>query len=352
VGKTTRLLQAAQRLSAAGRDVAIAFVETHGRADVQSLVAGLATVERRRVTWRGVAIEDMDFPAVLARHPDVVVVDDVAHTNLPGSVNRRRYQDILAFLDAGIDVLAALDVQHLESLNDLVRRLGTLQVRETVPDSFFREADEWLVVDVPVDELQVRSTPGEAATETAGEAPFDPAHLTLLRELALREVADALDRRTGRTLRPQDDRAKTAAPVRAEAGRVMVGMSSLPTRAAALLRRGSRLAGRLNTAWFVVYVETPETRPSRLDAESTRQLFANIEMARELGGEVVRLESTEPAAALLDFARSHGVTHILIGRSRAPWWRQILGQSVALQLVREGADLDILIAALEQEDSA
>jgi len=170
--------------------------------------------------------------------------------------------------------------------------------------------------------------------------------------MALREVAEALERRARRGGRADEARSGRLAGETAEAGRVMVGMSSFPTRATALLRRGSRLAGRLNTSWFVVYVETPETRPARLDEASMRHLFANIELARELGAEVVRLESTDPAGALLDFARSHGVGHLVIGRSRASWWRQVMGQSVAMRLVREGSGFDILIAALNDEEGA
>jgi len=345
-GKTTALLEVAHALQQAGREPVIGFADPRGRADVARRLDGLRVVAPRRVTWRGLTIEEMDFPALVAARPALVMVDDVAHSNLPGSEHRRRHQDVSALLDLGIDVYAALDVPHLESLHDLVRRVTGREVRETVPDRFFREADEWHVVDVPADELaerQARLDPGAATAEISA--------LSTLREMALREVAEAIDRRTRRTSRPDGPRtARTAGRALAEAGRVMVGMSSFPGRGAALLRRGSRLAGRLNTSWFVVYVETPETRPARLDEESTRHLFNNIELGRELGAEIVRLEARDPAAALLDFARSHGVGHLVIGRSRASWWRQVLGQSVAMRLVREGAGFDILIASLNEED--
>lgn len=346
VGKTSALLRSAHDVMASGRRLLVGFANPRGRADVARLLEGLPVLPPKRVRWRGVEVEDMDYVGLVAAAPEVAVIDDVAHTNLPGSEHRRRYQDVLALLDLGVDVYAAVDVPHLESLQDLVRRVAGREVRETVPDRFFRDADEWRLVDVPADELSRRN----ALVDPQSPA-LDLLQLSALREMALREVAEALERRA----RP-GGRAEEARPVgrrtgeMAEAGRVMVGMSSFPARATALLRRGSRLAGRLNTSWFVVYVETPETRPARLDEASLRHLFANIELARELGAEVVRLESTDPAAALLDFARSHGVGHLVIGRSRASWWRQVVGQSVAMRLVREGREFDILIAALTDKD--
>jgi two-component system sensor histidine kinase KdpD len=362
VGKTYRMLEEAHALARRGVDVALGFIETHGRADTAALVAGLEQIARARIEYRGVAIEEMDVAAIVARHPEVVVVDEIAHTNAPGSRNRRRFQDVLEILDAGISVIGAFNIQHLESLNDIVERATQVKTRETVPDSFLREADQIVNLDLAVEDLLERLKGGKIYSQDkvpwALENFFTSEKLATLRELALREVAESLDRAGGPRKgsrggapgagAPGGERAG-AAPKGAELGRVMVCMSSFPRRAAALLRRGSRLAGKLNTDWFVVYVETPGEAPNLIDAESQRHLLANIERARELGAEVVRLKSEDAVAALLDFARSHGVGQIVLGRSRDGWWRQITGRTAVARVLREGGEFDVFIAAREEE---
>jgi two-component system, OmpR family, sensor histidine kinase KdpD len=346
VGKTYRMLEEAHALGKRGVDVVLGFVETHGRAETAALIEGLEVVPRSRIEYRGVAIEEMDVDAVLARRPQVAVVDDIAHTNAPGGRHRKRYQDVLELIDAGIDVIGAFNIQHLDSLNDLVERVTGVAVRETVPDSFLRQADQIVNLDLAVEDLQERLRAGKiyAADEVewALEHLFVPQILSTLRELALREVAESLERASERTRRE-------GAPRRGH-GRVMVCMSSFPPHAAVLLGRGSRLAGRLNTDWFVVYVETPREAPERIDAEAQRHLLANIERARELGAEVVRLHARDPVPALVDFARSHRVGHILIGRSHRSWWRQLLGRSVPLRLVRQASGFDLHIVSMEEEE--
>lgn len=339
VGKTCRLLQDAHALRRAGVDVVLAFVETHGRPETAALVEGLELVPRRSVEYRGVRAFDMDLDAVLARAPRVAVVDELAHTNPPGSRHQRRYQDALALLDAGIDVLAAVDVIHLESLNDLVERLTGLKVADTVPDTLLKGADEVVDVDLSVEDLlerlhSGRVYPAERVPWALSHA-FRPECLASLRELALREVAETLDRR---------GRALPATPPQVS-GRVMVCLSSLSPRADALLRRGSRLAGRLATDWFVVYVETPDEAPRRIRPEIEQALLANVARARALGAEVVRLKARDAAVALVDFARSHGVATILAGRSRRPWWRRLLRRSPADRLFDEAADFNLYLVA-------
>ena len=341
VGKTCRLLQDAHALRRAGVDVVLAFVETHGRAETAALVEGLELVPRRCIEYRGVRAFDMDLDAVLARAPRVAVVDELAHTNPPGSRHQRRYQDVLALLDAGIDVLAAVDVMHLESLNDLVERLTGLKVPDTDPGHLLKSADQVVDVDLSVDDLLERLHAGRIYP--AERVPWALAHvfrpecLVSLRELALREVAETLDRR---------GRALPATPPQVS-GRVMVCLSSLSPRADALLRRGSRFAGRLATDWFVVYVETPEEAPRRIRPEIERALVENVERARELGAEVVRLKARDAAVALVDFARSHGVATILAGRSRRPWWKRLLRRSPVERLFDEAADFNLYLVAEE-----
>jgi two-component system sensor histidine kinase KdpD len=284
----------------------------------------------------------MDLDAVLARHPKVAIVDELAHTNTPGVRHRKRYEDVLELLDAGINVIGAFNIQHLESLNALVSRNARTPVRETIPDSFLKQADQVVNLDLAVEDLLGRLQGGKiypaAKVPWALEHFFQEGNLQTLRELALREVAESVERDVAR-------RAPESV-ARAGAGhRVMVCFSSNAPQAAALLQRGSRLAGRLATSWFAVYVETPKESPERIDAEVQRQLHAHFGQAQELGAEVVRLRGADPVAALLDFARAHGVGQIIIGRSNQPWWKQVLGRSVPLRLVREAEGFDVHIVA-------
>jgi len=344
VGKTYRMLQEAHDLRRRGVDVVVAFVEPHGRAETLALVDGIETVPRKRIEYRGVTVEEMDLDAVVRRRPYVAVVDEIPHTNAPGSRNRKRYQDVLALLDAGINVIGALNVQHLESLNALIERATGVMVRETVPDSFLKQADQVVNLDLAVEDLQERLRSGKIyAPEKipwALENFFKDQNLATLRELALREVAESLDR-AGVGKRPPELKA---------AGRVLVALASNPPRAKTLLSRASRMAGRLNTDWFAVYVETPGEAPHLIDSEAQRHLLANLEKAKELGAEVVRLKADDPAQALLDFARSHGVAHIIVGRSLQSWWKQVLRGSVVVRLLRGADDFDLhVVSFLDQE---
>jgi len=340
VGKTYRMLEEAHALQKRGVDVVLAYVEAHGRSETAGLVSGLTVVPRKRFEHRGVFVEEMDLDAVLARRPEIAVVDEIPHTNAPGSRNRRRWQDVEEMLAAGINVIGAMNVQHLESLKDIVERVTHVTIRETVPDAFVRGADQVVNLDLAIEDLRERLRAGKIYTSDKIESAlanfFQPENLGTLRELALREVADSLGR-------DGDAHAAKAAEERGGAtlGRVLVCMASNSPRAAELLRRGARIAGRLNTGWFVVYVETPDESPERIDAEAQRHLHANIELARELGAEVVRLRGRDPVATIIDFARSHGVGHIVIGRSRQPWWRRAIRRPVPHRLLDEARDFDV-----------
>jgi two-component system sensor histidine kinase KdpD len=349
VGKTYKMLEEAHALRRGGVDIVLGFIETHGRGETAALIDGLEQVPRKQLEYRGVTIEEMDLDAILARKPTIAVVDELAHTNAPASRNRKRYQDVLELLDAGINVIGAFNVQHLESLNDIVSRNANVQVRETVPDSFLKQADQIVNLDLAVEDLLERLKSGKIYPSDkvpwALEHFFQDQNLSALRELSLREVAESLER-TAQSRTPRGERRPSTG------GRVMVCMSSYPPHAATLLRRGSRMAGRLSTDWFVVYVETPKESPERIDAEVQRILHANIDAAKELGAEIVRLQGSDPVPVLLDFARSHGVGHIIIGSSHQPWWRQILGRSVPLRLVREAKGFDLHIVSFDDEERA
>ena len=349
VGKTYRMLEEAHALKKRGVDVVIGFIETHGRADTAALMQGLEAVPLRQVEYRGVLIEEMSINQVLKRNPEVALVDELAHTNPPGSRNKRRYLDVLELIDAGINVIGAFNVQHLESLNDLVERVTGVVVRETVPDSFLKQADQVVNLDLSVEDLQERLRAGKIypmdRIPWALEHFFKEQNLAHLRELALREVAESIERAAITRPMPTDGSGAHAAT----RSRVMVCVSSGSPRTPMLVRRGSRMAGRFNTDWFVVFVETPSEAPNEIDAELQRHLFANIERAKELGAETVRLKGTDPVAAILEFARSHNIGHIVVGRSQRPWWKQIFGRSIPLRLVREAPQFDLHIISLEDE---
>jgi two-component system sensor histidine kinase KdpD len=348
VGKTYHMLEEAHALQKRGVDVVVGFVETHGRADTAAMIEGLEVVPRKRIEHRGLLVEEMDLEAVLARRPRVALVDEIAHTNVPGSRNAKRYQDVQEILNAGINVVSAFNVQHLESLKDVVQRVTGVVIRETVPDTFLRQADQVVNLDLAVEDLTDRLQSGKIYDKE--KIPWALGHffkeenLLRLRELALREVAESVDR-SALTQRDAGDPARRTGV----GGRVMVCIASSSPRAAMLLRRGSRLAGRLNTSWFVAYVETPGEAPHQIDAEAQRLLLANIEKARELGAEVVRLQSRDPVAALVDFARSHGVGYIMIGRTRLPWWRRFFGRSTMDRFVDEADGFDLHIVSFDEE---
>ena len=294
----------------------------------------------------------MSLNNILKRRPAVAIVDELAHTNVPGSRNRKRYQDVLELLDAGINVIGAFNVQHLESLKDVVERATGVVIRETIPDSFIRQADQVVNLDLAVEDLQERLRAGKIyaadKVSSALENFFRAQNLAHLRELALREVAESVERASA--VRPVVSHPATAREGLGPRTRVMVCLSSASPRAATLVRKGSRLAGRLSTDWFVVFVETPKEAPNQIDAEAQRHLIANTNLARELGAEVVRLRQTDPVDAILDFARSHGVGHIVVGRSHRASWRQLLGRSVPLRLVREASGIDVHVVATEEAE--
>ena len=349
VGKTVRMLKEAHALKQRGVDVVLAYIEPHGRPETAELIAGLEVIPRKQYEYRGIVVEEMDLDAVLARRPEIAIVDEVAHTNVPLCRHRKRYQDIQEILQAGINVICAFNIQHLDSLNELVQRATGVVVRETIPDTFLQEADQVVTVDLSVEDLLERLKSGKIYSPEkipwALEHFFKIANLSSLRELALLEVAESLERSSAAQAAGGTGPSRPQVP-----GRVMVCMASGSPRAHTLLRKGSRMAGRLNTHWFVVSVETPGEAPTQIDAGIQRQLLENIQKARELGAEVVRLKAKDPVPALLDFARSHGVGHIIIGRSQQPWWRRLLGRSPAQRLIEGAAGFDVHVVSFEEED--
>ncbi|AMY09840.1 Sensor protein KdpD [Luteitalea pratensis] len=333
VGKTYSMLQDAHAMKAKGLDVVIGIVETYGRADTEVQVGSLEVVPRRRVPYRGVTLEELDVDAVVARHPQMCVVDELAHTNAPGSLRARRYQDVIALLDAGIGVLTAVNIQHLETLNDAVARATGVRVRETVPDTLLDRADEVVNVDVTVEELRTRMREGRIyrpeKIEHALTNFFRKGNLSTLRELALRVVADDVgDKAAGYRAREGLD-----PPLIPE--RVMVCMSSNP-EAPRVIRTGARIAGRLGSRWYAVYVETPAETPAHIKAGDAEALQQNIRLAESLGATVVNVKAGKAADGLIAFAQREGVTHVIFGQTARS----------AIELLWKGSTLDRFLRAV------
>ena len=297
----------------------------------------------------------MDLDAIIARKPEVAIVDELAHTNVPGlASHEKRYQDIEELIANGISVITAINIQHIETLNPLMRRITGIEVREVVPDSFIAKADQIVNIDVTVEQLRERLREGKiypaAQVEQALKNFFKPSNLTSLRELTLREVARGINRQREEqeALRREGGR-RTRTQV---FERVMVGLSSNPDDGKRLLHKAARIAGQLNADWYAVHVETPAESVRKIDTRSFVALLDNINLAGELGAETVWLKAADPVKAMLDFAREHGVEKIIIGRTHQPFWRRWLRKDVTERLLAEGKDLDIEIVgdeALEED---
>jgi two-component system sensor histidine kinase KdpD len=341
VGKTWRMLEEAHELRDKGIDVVLGFIETHGRADTKAKVGALEVVPRRKLDYRSVAMEELDVDAILARKPDVAVVDELAHTNVAGSKHEKRYQDVEELLAAGINVISAMNIQHVESLNPTMKRLTGVDVRETVPDAFLARANQIVNVDVTVEALRERLREGKiyppAQVEHALKNFFKPANLASLREVALREVARGLSRQREDREALQREGGRRPQPTE----RVMVGLSSNARDSGKLLRKACRIAGQLGADWYAVHVETPSEAVSRINTRDFVKLLDNINLAGDLGAETVWLKSEDVVASLLDFAREHGVTKIVLGRTHRPLWRRWLRGDVTKRLLGAATDFDV-----------
>src|SRR5215813_3606699 len=348
VGKTYQMLEDAHLLKKQGMDIVVAVVETHGREDTRALIGNLEQVPLRLIEYRGVTLEEMDVDAVIARHPAIAIVDELAHTNVPGSKNRKRYQDVLDLLNAGISVITAVNIQHLESLNDVVNRTTGVRVRETVPDHFLRRADEVVNVDVSVDTLRTRLRQGKIygveKIEQSLNNFFRKGNLTALRELALRQLAEDQDVKA-RKYREREGLEQAPMP-----GRVMVCMASRGS-AAKLLRIGSRIAGRLADDWYAVYVETPREEPGRISPQAFASLQENIRLAEDLGAKVVKLKGRKVADALIDYARNEKVTHVIFGQSARSRWDILLHGSIINRFLQEVRDATVQVVPLDKPSS-
>jgi two-component system sensor histidine kinase KdpD len=349
VGKTYRMLEDAHLMRRQGADIVIGLIEPHGRADTAALIEGLEIVPLLDVQYRSVTLHEMDLDAVLARHPAWCIVDELAHTNVPGSRNRKRYEDVLEILDAGINVMTAVNIQHLETLNDAVARSASTQVRETVPDSVLRRANEIVNVDIPIDELRDRLRQGKIyapdKVEQALANFFRKGNLNMLRELALRTTAEQVGTAAAEYRRTQG---LEQAPI---PEKVMVCLSSRPGMER-LLRTGARIAGRLATNWFVVYVDAPDADHHHGDPEALARLEEYERMARDLGARVVVLKDKKVANALIEFARKENISHVVFGQSARTRWDILLRGSIINRFLNEMRDTTVQVVPVHKERKA
>ena len=345
VGKTYSMLEDAHAFRRDGIDVVVGFVETYARAETEAQVRDLEVVPRRKVEYRGVVLEEMDLDAILARTPRLCVVDELAHTNVPGSRHEKRFEDVQELLDAGIGVLTAVNIQHLETLNDAVSRVTGVRVRETVPDTFLHRADEVVNVDVTVQELQSRLRQGKVykpeKVEQALTNFFRETNLSTLRELALRAVADEVGEKAA-SHRQREGLEPALIPER-----VMICMSSNPD-AARVIRTGARIAGRLGARWYAVYVETPREAPGRIFPQDREALQRNIALAEALGATLVRVKADRPADGLIAFAKREGITHVIFGQSARNRLEILMKGSTLNRFLQEVRDAAVQVVPLDQ----
>jgi len=336
VGKTYRMLQEAQELKEEGIDVVVGLLETHGREETAEQAVGLEVIPRKAIVHTGVTLGEMDTDAILERQPQLVLVDELAHTNVPGSEREKRYQDVEVILAAGIDVFSTVNIQHLESLNDLVAKITGVRVRERIPDRLLDEATEVVVVDVTPETLQERLIEGKIYApekiEQSLQNFFQRRHLVALRELALREVADNIEE------------AAFEGQVCSVHERVLVCVSTYPN-SAQLLRRGGRLATLMRCRLFALFVDHPERFLSR---EESLYVETCERLCQQLEGEFIRVKSTDVAQAIADTAKKYHVTQVVLGQSQKSRWDLLLRGSLVQQLVRYLKDIDLHVIATEK----
>jgi two-component system, OmpR family, sensor histidine kinase KdpD len=345
VGKTYHMLDDAYLMRHQQNiDVVIGLVESHGRKETESRIRDLEIIPQKIIPYRGVELKEMDLDAILARRPATVVVDELAHTNVPGSKNRKRYEDVLELLDHGINVMTAVNVQHLETLNDAVSRSANTAIRETVPDSFLKRADEVVNVDVTVDELRTRLRQGKVYAPEKVEQSlanfFRKGNLNMLRELALRTTAEQVSNRASEYRRIQG---LEQAPI---PEKVMVCLSTRPGTER-LLRVGARIAGRLATNWYAVHVTPPDDKGHN-DPEAFQRIEEYKRMARDLGAKVITLTDRNVSDALIRFAQQENISHVVFGQPVRSRWDILLRGSVLNRFLAEVRDVTVQVVPMQK----
>lgn len=340
VGKTYRMLQESHTLLKNGIDVKIGFIETHNRKETHDLLAGLPIIPRRKIFYKGKELEEMDVLAVINARPEVVIVDELAHTNIEGSKNEKRWQDVLEILEAGISVISALNIQHIESLNEEVKTITGIEVKERVPDSIIAQADEVVNIDLTADELITRLKEGKIyqpdKVETALKNFFKSEHILQLRELALKEVASQVERKV-------ESEITKVNTIKHE--RFLACISSNANTAKTVIRKTARLANYYNSKWFVLYVQTPKESADKIPLDKQRHLINHFKLATELGAEIIKVESSEIVKAIMQQAEERKISTICIGKPHFSLIRIILATNIFNELLKKlsSSDIDLVI---------
>ena len=340
VGKTYRMLQEAQTLLRNGVDVQVGYIETHGRRETEVQLQGLPVMPRRKLFYKGKELDELDVQAVINLHPEVVIIDELAHTNIEGSQNEKRWQDVMDILDAGINVISAVNIQHIESLYDEIRNITGVEVSERVPDSVLEEADEVVNIDLTADELVTRLKEGKiyAADKIAIALQnfFQPDKILQLRELALKEVASQVERKIETEL-------PRGAHLRNE--RFLACISSNHEIAKKVIRKTARLDSYYHSRWWLLYVQTPREDGDKIGLAAQRHLINNFKLATELGAEVIRLKQSNIAKGIMETAESHSITTICIGKPHLSLYNVIVSTAVFNQLLNKLAatEIDVVI---------
>jgi len=340
VGKTYRMLQEARTLLRNGVDIKIAYIETHNRVETHALLDGLPIIPRRELFYKGKALEELDMQAVLNLHPEVVVIDELAHTNIEGSKNEKRWQDVMEILEAGINVISAVNIQHIEGLQDEVKNITGVDVAERIPDLVLQQADEVVNIDLTADELVTRLKEGKIYTPdkiaVAMKNFFQPERILQLRELALKEVATQVERKIESSL------PRTAHP-RNE--RFLACVSSNHVIAKKVIRKTARLAAYYQSKWYVLYVQTPKEDGDKIGLAEQRHLINNFKLAMELGGEVIKVKNSNIAKSIMQTADEKKVTTICLGKPHLNVMGMLLNTAVFSQLLGKlsESDIDIII---------
>lgn len=340
VGKTYRMLQEAHTLLRNGIDVKIGYIETHNRKETHDLLEGLPVVPRRKLFYKGKELEELDVQAVINLRPEVVVVDELAHTNIEGSKNEKRWQDVMEILSAGINVISAVNIQHIESLNDEVKKITGVEVKERIPDSVIAQADEVVNIDLTADELIVRLKEGKIYQAEKIEAAlknfFKSEHILQLRELALKETASQVERKV---------ETEVTREYALKHERFLACISSNEATAKTVIRKTARLANYYNSKWYVMYVQTPNENGDKIPLDKQRHLINNFKLATELGAEIIKVENTKVAKAIMEQAEERKITTICIGKPHMNLFRVIIASNVFNELLKKlsANDIDLVI---------
>lgn len=340
VGKTYRMLQEAHTLLKNGIDVKIGYIETHFRKETHELLEGLPVIPRRTLFYKGKHLEELDLHAIINLRPEVVIVDELAHTNIEGSKNEKRWQDVLEILDAGINVISAVNIQHIESLNEDVKRITNVDVQERIPDNVLRLADEVVNIDLTSDELIARLKEGKIYTQdkiaTALQNFFKSDQILQLRELALKEVASQVVRKVENEV-PKNIALKQE--------RLLACISSNDRTAKIVIRKAARLSSYYNSKWYVLYVETPKESSDKIALDKQRHLINNFKLATQLGAEVIKLESRHVTNAILEVTEQKHITTVCIGKPHLNLFKVILSTTIFNKLLNNlsSSNIDLVI---------